>query len=67
METVRTIPDPTSNDIMVLLGDSDQDLNTVLWDGDSNSFVSSGDMGLTKQAQFGSNDLDYWYDFAWNK
>jgi len=66
LETVRTIPDPTSDDIMVLLGDSDQDLNSILWDGSSNSFVTSGDMGLFKHEQFGSNDLDYWYDFEWN-
>jgi len=67
LETVRAIEDPSSSDIMVLFGDSDQDLNTILWDGDSHSFVTSGDMGMVKQAQFGSNDLDYWYDFAWNK
>lgn len=66
LETVRTVANPASDDIMVLLGDSDQDLNTILWNGDTNSFYSSGDMGLYKQAQFGSNDLDYWYDFEWN-
>lgn len=66
LETVRVIPQKESNNIMVLLGDSDQDLNSILWNGSNNTFASSGDMGMFKHAQNGSNDLDYWYDFVWN-
>lgn len=66
LETVRVIPNPSSDNIMVLMGDTSQDLSTVVWDGDNNEFFSSGDNGLTGHGEFGSEDPDFWFDFEWS-
>lgn len=67
LETARVIPDPSSDDIMVLMGTSDQDIYSIVWNGSSNGFYSSGGMSQTEHGVFGSNDLDFWFDFAWNR
>lgn len=67
LETVRTLQNPTNDNIMVVMGDTSQSVYTIQWDGDSNSFVSSGDLGLVRHDQYGSNDLDYWFDFKWTQ
>lgn len=67
LETVRVVPDPYSDDMVVLMGDSDQGLTTVLWDGANNQFYSSGDNGLNRYAADGSFDEDYWFAFTWRQ
>lgn len=67
LETVRIIPDPSSDDMMVLMGASNQDVYSVVWDGTNNQFYSSGGKNQVEHGIFGSNDLDFWFDFAWDK
>lgn len=67
LETVRIVPDPLSDDMMVLMGASDQDVHSVVWDGANNQFYSSGDRAKREHGVSGSNDVDFWFDFAWDK
>lgn len=59
--TVRLIPNPSSNDIMILMADTALDVYTALWDG-STSTVKN----FSPQSINGSVLTDFWYDFAWN-
>lgn len=67
LEAVRIIPSPVGDDLMVLMPSSDQHLWTAVWNGSANQFYSSGVKALTEQSTDGSNDLDYWFDFEWDK
>jgi len=66
LETVRGIANPISNDIMFLMGASDQDVWSVVWDGANNDFYASGDRSLTEHGTTGTADNDVWFDFAWD-
>lgn len=65
METVRLIPNPDNDYIMVIMSASDQDIWTNVWDGENNTYFSSGNLGPIEQGLHGSFDEDYWFDFAW--
>ncbi|MEW5908095.1 MAG: hypothetical protein AB1643_02865 [Patescibacteria group bacterium] len=67
LETARIIPDPNSDDMMVLMGVTDQDVHSVVWDGTNNTFYTSGGRAQMEHGISGSNDLDFWFDFAWNR
>ena len=66
IESVRVIPQPESNELMVLMAETNQDLWSVLWDGTNDQFYSSAGQGLTEHEDQGSNDTDFWYDFEWD-
>ncbi len=66
LETVRAIPQPNSDDILFLMAESSQDLWSVVWNGASDQFYSSGDRALIEHGTNGSGDNDVWYDFAWD-
>lgn len=67
IQVVRTIPDPNSDNIMIALADTVQDLYTVIWDGSSNAiFTDIGGKGFSLAGDEGSADNEFWFDFAWN-
>ena len=67
LETVRLRPHPDNNDIMVLMGDTLQDLYTVVWDGQANGvYTNPVGYAQTGHGVNGSDDLDFWFDFAWD-
>lgn len=69
LETVRTVADPSiSNDILVLLASTNQVLSSVGWDGTNGLIYTTTGLAQTTQGtSVGSNDLDYWFDFAWDQ
>lgn len=67
LETVRIISDPSSDDMMVLMAGTDQDVHSVVWNGTSNAFYTTGGRAKMEHGIYGSNDLDFWFDFAWDK
>lgn len=67
LESVELISDSSSDDIMVLLADTGQDLWTRVWDGVNNVFYSTGGRGQVEHGLSGSFDDDFWFDFVWNK
>lgn len=64
--TVRLIPNPASDDILVLAGSTALSFYSVFWNGSSNNFYTTGDQAFTLQGNNGSNLTDYWYDFTWD-
>ncbi|MDP2587629.1 MAG: hypothetical protein Q8P33_02555, partial [bacterium] len=67
LEAVELIADPRSDDIMAVMGATDQDVWTVVWDGSSNVFVTTLGAALTEHGTNGTGDSDFWFDFAWNE
>lgn len=66
LETVRAIQSPVNDDILFILGASDQDIWTAVWDGDNNQFYSSTGYSQTEHGIYGSYDEDFWFDFSWD-
>lgn len=67
VKTVRLIPSPESDDILVLLTDSNSDLYSVFWDGANNSmFTTPADLAFMQQGVNGSSVTNYWYDFVFD-
>jgi hypothetical protein len=66
-EAFRTIADPVGDDIMILFSDSDQDMYSQVWDGASNDFYQTSGKGCVSHGFQGSSDLDFWFDFAWDR
>ena len=66
LKAVRMARSSLDDKILVLMADTTQNLYTILWDGDENNFILAGTLGLRKQAQNGSFDTDYWFDFEWD-
>ena len=67
LETVRMRRYPDNDDIMVLMANTVQDLYSVVWNGSTNSVYTSGGFAQTTHGLTGSNDLDFWFDFAWDR
>jgi len=67
IETVRVIPNPNSDDLMIFAGDSSLDVYSVIFDGTNNSFYNTpaGKAWLVHGLN-GSDVTDYWYDFVWD-
>lgn len=68
LTTVDMISDPNSDDIMALMGDANNDLRSIIWDGTSGAFYGfpSG-KALNLHGVLGSAISDIWYDFAWDQ
>lgn len=67
LETVRTIAAPDTDDMMIVMGNTSQDLFTIVWDGTNNAvYTTPAGKALTAHGVSGSADADYWYDFEWD-
>lgn len=67
LRTAKTIPNPYSDDMIVLMGDANLDLATIFWDGQNNSMYSSpAGRAYTTHGTNGSALEEYWYDFSWD-
>lgn len=62
VETVRLAPRTTTDDILILYADTNNDLSSIMWNGTSNTASPSA----TPHGTNGSADEDYWYDFVWD-
>lgn len=68
LETVRIIPSPVNDDLMILLGNTNQDVYSIVWDASNNNFYTTPTgKAFSSHGLTGSTDEDYWFDFAWDK
>lgn len=68
LETVRIIPDTAGNDIMIILGDSGQDVYSVVWNGTTDqTYTTPLGKAFSTHGLSGSTDEDFWYDFVWDR
>lgn len=68
LKTVTLSPDTHSNDIMILLGDANQNLYSVVWDSVNNTiYTTPAGKAFTNQAAQGSASPNFWFDFAWDQ
>lgn len=70
LETVKMRQSPNSDDIMIMMGNTSNDLYTVIWNGAANAVYTTpaGKAHTTHQpSTSGSADTDFYYDFAWDK
>ncbi len=66
-QTFRTVPNPYSDDIMILMADNNLDVFSILWDGNNNSLYSTpSPRAFLIHGTNGSVINEYWYDFAWD-
>ncbi len=66
LEVAELIPDPLGDDILVILGTTDNDVWTAVWDGSGDQFYSTGGRGQVEHGISGTQDTDFWFDFAWD-
>ena len=69
LASVRLIPHPDTDDVMILLANANAipDLYSAVWDGTNNIiFPTPTGKAFTAQGTNGSNLVDFWYDFAWD-
>lgn len=67
LESARVVFKSDSDDAVVLMGDKNLNLYSILFNGSTNSlFAAPSGKALTLQGSNGSNIVDYWYDFAWD-
>ena len=67
LTTVRTRPLTDNDDIMILMGNANNDLFSVVWDGNADAAYTSGGKAHTAHGISGSATTDFWYDFAWDR
>lgn len=63
--SVRAIPRYETNEVMFLLGGESGRFATNVWNGDINSFYSSGAKGFNLHSTEGPSGSFYWFDFEW--
>lgn len=67
LKTVRVLPQVGTDDMAIVLADSNMDLYTIFWDGTNHQLYSTADaFGFTAHTTSGSAVIEYWYDFAWD-
>ncbi len=68
VERARVMAHPDADDVMILIGNTQQDFFSVVWDGYTDTLytVPLGKI-FTTQGTNGSADLDFWFDFAWDR
>jgi len=67
-QTVRLIPQQESNDSLALMVDANKVLYSIFWDGTNQAMYTSPlSKAFFQHGTNGSNSLDFWYDFAWDK
>lgn len=68
MKTASLIPVPDSDDVMILMADSLNDLYSIVWDGTSNAvYTTPSGKARSTHGTNGSSNTDFWYDFAWDR
>lgn len=67
VKTVRLRSDQDSDDIIILTADANNDLFSVVWNGNTDSVYTSGGKAHTAHGTNGSSNTDFWYDFAWDR
>lgn len=66
--TVSTRAYYNNDDIMVLMGDSQSDLYSVVWNGSTNTvYTTPSGKARSQHGTNGSAPTEYWYDFAWDR
>jgi len=68
LKSVSLRPLEDNNDIMILMGDANLDLYSVVWDGSTNAAYTTP-LGKARTAHGinGALTTAYWYDFAWDR
>lgn len=68
LNSVRTIPDPSSNDIMFLTANANLDLWTTVWNGTTDSvYTTPAGQAFSAHGVNGSATSEFWYDYAWDR
>lgn len=68
VESVRITEDRATDDLMIILADTVQDLYTVAWDGTNNAvYTTPSGFAFSQHGTNGSADTEYWFYFAWDK
>ncbi len=67
IKSVDLIPDPNSNDIIIITRDISLDVHTTFWDGTNNQLYSSGDRSnIEHSTNCGGSTDSHCADFAWD-
>jgi len=67
LKTVRVIPQLLTDEMIIVLADTNMTLYTVFWDGTNHQVYTSLDaLGFTTHASTGSAAIEYYYDFGWD-
>lgn len=65
---VTLIPREDSDEVMILMADNNEDLYSVVWNGVNDALYSTPTgKAFSTHGTSGTNNLDYWFDFAWDK
>lgn len=68
LRTVKLRSLPDNDDIMIMLGNANNDLFSLVWDGTNNvTYTTPSGKAFTSHGTNGSNSLELWYGFAWDK
>lgn len=68
LRTVKLRNLSDNDDIMIMLGNANNDFYTVVWDGSTNTlYTTPSGKAFTTQGTNGSNSIELWYGFAWDK
>ena len=67
IKTARVVPNPFTNDAMILVADANLDVFSVVWDGTNHQlYATPVGKSWTTHGTNGSATTDYWYDFVWD-
>ncbi len=68
LTAVRLVPLLDTDDIMILMGDANNDLRSIVWDGTSDAlYTTPSGKALNLHGITGSATADFWFDFAWDR
>lgn len=68
LKSVKLIPVDNADDIMVLMGDVNTYLYSIVWNGSANAFYTTpSGKALVQHTTDGYTTSSFWYDFAWDK
>jgi Tfp pilus assembly protein PilV len=68
LNTVKLVSLSRTNDVMILLGNANRGLNTVVWNGTANAvYTTPAGKAFTAQGTNGYAAINYWYDFNWDE
>jgi hypothetical protein len=67
LKSVTLRPDPKTGDILILMGDANNNLYSEVWDSaNSKIYTSPSWKAFTNLNAHGSDNKEYWFDFAWD-
>ena len=68
MKTVKLRNLLDNDDIMIMLGDANNDFYTIVWNGSTNVvYTTPLGKAFTTHGTNGSNAIELWYGFAWDR